>query len=294
MSHAEVGAYIRLLCWQWERGPIDDKAIFLLSSMGGVKTESGSDFGSSFGSSVGFDPASNSAVIWVLKNKFVEIEKGKWINTKLEEIRDEMQKRTKVAKENGAKGGRKKTRVSDEKKQTQNQTRNQTENQQPNPEENLEAKRQHKLPRGIEDKRTRRVEEEKEREPIGSCGELVPSTPPQPSEFSFVLADRSRWSLSMAKLAEFEATFPTMDVGAELRKAAQWLVENPTRRKTPSGMGRYLLNWLSKAQNSGRAPSRSGIHDPVDPRGNIRAASSVLSQLTESGIHDGESDHGHW
>ena len=36
-----------------------------------------------------------------------------------------------------------------------------------------------------------------------------------------------------------------------MRKARQWVEDNPSRRKTFGGMVRFLGNWLSRTQNRG-------------------------------------------
>lgn len=56
-----------------------------------------------------------------------------------------------------------------------------------------------------------------------------------------------------SKAAEYRATFTGIDVNSELLKAAQWLRDNASRRKTAKGLPRFLFGWLERAQNSGRA-----------------------------------------
>ena len=54
----------------------------------------------------------------------------------------------------------------------------------------------------------------------------------------------------------WQGQFPGVDVERELSKASAWLDANPTRRKTERGMPRFLVNWLSRAQDSGRGAAR--------------------------------------
>lgn len=68
------------------------------------------------------------------------------------------------------------------------------------------------------------------------------------TSFAFVLQSKKLWYLPQVKLDEYKGTFPNLDVGAELRKAAQWLTDNPGRRKTAAGMTRFLGGWLSRAK----------------------------------------------
>ncbi|MCY2989825.1 MAG: hypothetical protein NTY19_18425 [Planctomycetota bacterium] len=76
---------------------------------------------------------------------------------------------------------------------------------------------------------------------------------PAPGFEPFPCAKRGEtWKLPAAKLLEWSETYPHLDTPAELRKAWQWCVENPTKRKTAGGMPRFLNTWLARAQDSGR------------------------------------------
>lgn len=66
------------------------------------------------------------------------------------------------------------------------------------------------------------------------------------------------WVLSDEKLSEWQDSFPHLRVETELRKAWQWLSDNPAKRKTPRGMTRFLGSWLARAQDSGRAAGSNG------------------------------------
>lgn len=59
--------------------------------------------------------------------------------------------------------------------------------------------------------------------------------------------------LTDSKLREYQESYQDLDVLAECRAARQWCIDNPSKRKTASGMPRFLAAWLVKAQNSGRA-----------------------------------------
>lgn len=60
------------------------------------------------------------------------------------------------------------------------------------------------------------------------------------------------WKLIDAQVQEWASLFPNLDVKAEARKALAWITANPGRRKTERGMRAFLVNWLSRATNSGR------------------------------------------
>lgn len=87
------------------------------------------------------------------------------------------------------------------------------------------------------------------------------------------------WHLSAAKVAEWSEAFPGVDVLAECRKARQWLIDNPKRAKTASGMARFLGSWLSRSQD--RAPSHGTVPRPhLDNAG--RTESRIASQAAEA------------
>lgn len=82
-----------------------------------------------------------------------------------------------------------------------------------------------------------------------------------------------------AQIAEWSEAYPAIDVLSEVRKAKVWLDANPKNRKTKSGMARFVVNWLSRAQD--KAPrSGAGNHGPrSDPR---------IGTPDEPGISPGE------
>lgn len=91
----------------------------------------------------------------------------------------------------------------------------------------------------------------------GSCAEPdKPATAPTAKEPAgvgpFPVIGAPDFWIPPAKVAEWVSTFTGIVVIRELRLARQWLLDNPTRRKTPRGMTRFLFAWLAREQN--RAP----------------------------------------
>lgn len=52
--------------------------------------------------------------------------------------------------------------------------------------------------------------------------------------------------ISQNDLSRWQSTYPALDVGQEILKAAEWLVANPSRRKKDNR--RFLVNWLARGQ----------------------------------------------
>lgn len=71
------------------------------------------------------------------------------------------------------------------------------------------------------------------------------------------------WTLPLVRYEELREAFPALDLEAELRKALLWLNTNPEKKKTARGMGRFLYNWLSNAQNR---PRLAATPAPSAPR----------------------------
>jgi hypothetical protein len=65
----------------------------------------------------------------------------------------------------------------------------------------------------------------------------------------------SEWPLPKALLDEWRQIFPNLEVDAEVSKALGWIHVNPGRRKTASGMPRFLFDWLKRAVNTPRTGS---------------------------------------
>ena len=47
----------------------------------------------------------------------------------------------------------------------------------------------------------------------------------------------------------WQSTFPGIDVRQHIRQFKQWCIDNPTRRKTKSGVRRAINSWLAREQN---------------------------------------------
>jgi hypothetical protein len=105
-----------------------------------------------------------------------------------------------------------------------------------------------------------------------SCSELQNEAPEQKQEpeealLTFPTAGKTKeWAFTTKKLAEYQETFPALDVLAVCRVARQWCIDNPQKRKTAKGMPRFLTSWLGKAQDGPRGgySSQSQISPEVD------------------------------
>ncbi|WP_188233295.1 helix-turn-helix domain-containing protein [Vibrio sp. Y2-5] len=83
---------------------------------------------------------------------------------------------------------------------------------------------------------------------------------------------------------DFRALYQAVDVMQEFRNMLGWLRANPSRRKTKSGMARFINSWLSKEQDRGRSdassvPAVSKASDVDMINNNIHLAESKISGL---------------
>lgn len=71
-------------------------------------------------------------------------------------------------------------------------------------------------------------------------------------------------AVTEAKVAEWQESYPGIDVRQSLRTIRQWNIDNPANRKTARGIEAHISRWLAKDQNSarpGQAPA--AVKTPV-------------------------------
>lgn len=92
------------------------------------------------------------------------------------------------------------------------------------------------------------LEKEQEVEIIDtSCPE--PSSDPPADVEAVILNDGSEWVPTVSELEEYERLYPAVDVRQEFANMRGWCRGNPTKRKTLSGVKRFVASWLAKEQN---------------------------------------------
>ena len=152
-----------------------------------------------------------------------------------------------VKKANGSKGGRPKTK------------KNLTE---PNETEKNLTEKSEKLNTDKEEEEEEEEEKNEEEESLllrKTVG-VEPKIASAPPVITLPLNDGNEHPVTEEMLSEWAALYPAVDVMQQLRNMRGWLLENPARRKTKRGIGRFIVTWLSKEQDRGgvrAAPSRS-------------------------------------
>lgn len=83
----------------------------------------------------------------------------------------------------------------------------------------------------------------------------LPVTIPAQRIFISIPTNRNgvEFNILDSAVEDYLATFPAVDVRQELREMRRWAIDNPTKRKTFQGMGRFINAWLGKEQDKGGA-----------------------------------------
>ena len=88
-----------------------------------------------------------------------------------------------------------------------------------------------------------------------------------PPVLTLLLVDGSEFGIGEQDIAEWQETFPNVDVMQQLRSMKLWCRDNPKKRKTKNGIRRFVTNWLDREQNRGgdRGPSVANSAPPKKP-----------------------------
>lgn len=77
-----------------------------------------------------------------------------------------------------------------------------------------------------------------------------------PPTVSLMLNDKSHYGVPQTDIDEWAKLYPAVDILQELRKMAGWCEANPSKRKTRSGIRRFITNWLAKEQDRGGSKAK--------------------------------------
>lgn len=77
--------------------------------------------------------------------------------------------------------------------------------------------------------------------------------PSEPAVISLPLNDGTLYGVTASDVKKYRELYPAVDVMQELRNMVGWLDSNPAKRKTKTGVRRFINGWLSREQNRGRS-----------------------------------------
>ena len=69
-----------------------------------------------------------------------------------------------------------------------------------------------------------------------------------------ILNNGDNWQPEETDVIAWQRAYPKVDVHQELMAMESWLDANPTRRKKPTGIKRFVNSWLARAQDKGGSP----------------------------------------
>ena len=88
-----------------------------------------------------------------------------------------------------------------------------------------------------------------------------PQAASMPPVIFLPLNDGSEYPVSQEQCHEWAGLYPAVDVIQQLRQMRAWLIANPRKKKTKSGINRFIVAWLSKEQD------RGGVYGKEESRG---------------------------
>lgn len=91
-----------------------------------------------------------------------------------------------------------------------------------------------------------------------------------------LLNDKTTWQADEKDIIAWQRAYPAVNVHQELAAMESWCDANPARRKTKSGIKRFVNLWLTKAQDKGGSPQARSYNKPDSIR-----AKTLDMQLTD-------------
>ncbi len=123
-----------------------------------------------------------------------------------------------------------------------------------------------------------RVEKSKVKKDI--CAE--PQNGSTPPVILLPLNDKSEYPVMEADVREWEDLYPAVDVRQQLRSMRGWILSNPTKAKTKTGIKKFINSWLSKEQNSaGQSSGRTGNSRNTGAGNGFQTSNPFLEMLNE-------------
>ncbi len=82
---------------------------------------------------------------------------------------------------------------------------------------------------------------------------------PEADVAALLLNDGSEWKPSQTLYEEYVKLYPGVDVKQQFNAMRGWCVSNPKKRKTKSGIKRFVNSWLSREQDKGYRKLQSKV-----------------------------------
>lgn len=86
--------------------------------------------------------------------------------------------------------------------------------------------------------------------------------PQEEAVIAITLNTGAQYPITQTYISELENLYPAVDVMQELRSMKGWCDANPKKRKTATGIKRFINSWISKVQNRGGTPGYVHTYSP--------------------------------
>lgn len=107
-----------------------------------------------------------------------------------------------------------------------------------------------------------------------------PEHPDSPTVMTILTNTGEEWPVTELLIAQMRDLYPAVNVTQEFRNISGWSLGNPKRRKTKSGMMRFITSWLSKTQNqSGCSVVSFQSAQQQRPQSNIAVAQQKAQEI---------------
>lgn len=91
----------------------------------------------------------------------------------------------------------------------------------------------------------------------------------EPPVIEIQLNTGEEYPITQGYILELSKLYPAVDVMQELRAMKGWCDANPKKRKTASGIKRFINGWISKVQNRGGTPGYTQTYNQTDQQSSI-------------------------
>lgn len=96
----------------------------------------------------------------------------------------------------------------------------------------------------------------------------------EPSAIKLPLKDNTDYAVPQSFADEMAKLYPAVDVMQQLAAMRGWLLGNPTKRKTLTGIKRFITSWLAREQDRGRQTAQRQQYAPTPSKGTLAGDAS--------------------
>lgn len=115
-------------------------------------------------------------------------------------------------------------------------------------------------------------EQEQEQEVI-----VCPEPSSEPPVITLPLNDGTEYPVTESDVEGWKVSYPAVDVMQQLRNMREWLLSNPTRRKTKTGIRRFVTTWLAREQDRGGTRGQPAARSGTTERQGITRTDDIDS-----------------